>query len=263
MSMTQLNISDAWDVRSRRIVTIEPDRSARVGSLANDRNGDPSWFWPPPPYQAYCKLHFLKECSLYHLWENECFKLQVETHTLKAKKASKWPAAPTRVQPSRRAREKNSKDQSGMPISRQSSPSRNSKAGGTSNSLDTRREQLQLHLPWPVYKTQLEGRINKAFDALRKKQESIDISGPDRAFNIEPHRPHLGCRYCRFDPVVTDYEGSAPRRLAPPAPMYFILLDDISQEQIGEFGGVSFAVDLSGNHEAIILLGIEKLNDLT
>ncbi|KAI2777786.1 hypothetical protein F4815DRAFT_495097 [Daldinia loculata] len=241
-------------------VTIEPDSGARVGSLANDWNRDPSWFWPPPLYQAYCKLHFLKECSLYHLWENEYFKLKAETHTLKTKKASKWPTAPTRVQPSRRAREKNLKDQPGISISRQSSLSRNNKADGTSHTLDTRREQLRLHLPWPVYKTQLEGRINQAFDAVSgKKQENIDISEPDRASDIQPR---LECRYCRFDPVVLDCEGSVPRRLAPPAPMYSILPDDISEEQMGEFDGIKFAVDLSGNHEAIILLGIEKLDDL-
>ncbi|KAI0853653.1 hypothetical protein F5Y00DRAFT_106004 [Daldinia vernicosa] len=260
MSMARNMFSDAEDIRSRKVVMIEPDSGARIGSLANDWNGDPSWFWPPPLYQAYCKLHFLKECSLYHLWGNEYFKLNVETHTLKAKKASKWPTAPTRVQPSRRAREKNLKDQSGMPISRQSSPSRNSKADGASNTLDTRREQLRLHLSWPVYKTQLEDRIKQAFDALRgNKDEGIYISGPDRALDIEPCSE---CRYCRFDPVVVDCEGSIPRRLAPPAPMYSILPDDISKEKIGEFGGIKFAVDLFGNHEAIIWLGIEKLEDL-
>ncbi|KAI1654951.1 hypothetical protein F4813DRAFT_192513 [Daldinia decipiens] len=260
MSMTRIDIGDVEDIRSRKVVTIEPDSSARVGSLANDWMRDPSWFWPPPLYQAYCKLHFLKECSLYHLWENECFKLQVETNTLKTKKASKWPTAPTRVQPSRRAREKSLKDQPGVSASRQSSPSRNSKADGTPNTLDTRREQLRLHLPWPVYKTQLEGRIKHAFDTLRgNKQEDIDISKPHSTSDAEPR---LECRYCRFDPVVIDCEDSVPRRLAPPAPMYFILPDDISEEQIGEFGGIKFAVGLSDNHEAIILLGIDKLDDL-
>ncbi|KAI1469003.1 uncharacterized protein F4812DRAFT_425419 [Daldinia caldariorum] len=245
--------------RKRKIKTLEPDVDARASSLANNWNRDPSWLWPPPLNQAYCKLHFLKECSLYHLLENECFKLKVETQVPKAKKTSKWPTAPTRVQPARRAREKNSKDQAGTSTSRQSSPARNSKTNEASNTLDISREKLLLHLSWPIYKTQLESHIKQVFDRLYgSKHESAGTTNLHHhsGINLRPQ-----CRYCRFDPVVVDCEGAAPRRLNPPAPMYCIALDGIKEEQIGEFGGIKFAVGLSAGHEAIILLGMEKLDD--
>ncbi|KAI1802109.1 hypothetical protein F4811DRAFT_563490 [Daldinia bambusicola] len=247
------------DASGTIIHSIEPDGDARTSSLANNWARDPSWLWPPPPNQAYCKLHFLKECSLYHLLENECVKLKAETHVPKTKKTSKWPTVPTRVQPARRAREKNLKDQSGTSTSRQSSPARNSKADEVSNTLDIRREKLLLHLPWPIYKTQLESRIKEAFDRLYgNKYESADIANSRCPSDINLC---LQCRYCRFDPVVVDCEGAAPRRLKPPAPMYCIALDGIKEEQIDEFGGTKFAVGLSGDHEVVILLGMEKLDD--
>ncbi|KAI1483199.1 hypothetical protein F4774DRAFT_213859 [Daldinia eschscholtzii] len=258
MSIVQANSGNIESIRNCKVIAIEPGGDAKTSSLAHNWNRDPSWLWPPPLYQAYCKLHFLKECSLYHLWETECFELKIETHVPKTKKTNKWPTAPTRVQPSRRAREKKLKDKSETPISRQSSPARDSKTDGVSNPLEVRREQLRLHLSWPIYKTQLEDRIKQVFDGLQANEQ--DSADTNSSFHSDIDL-RLECRYCRFDSVVVGCKGSAPRRLAPPAPMYCIQPDEINEGRIGTFGGIKFAVGLSGEHKAIILLGMEKFDD--
>ncbi|KAI8958850.1 hypothetical protein F5Y11DRAFT_335100 [Daldinia sp. FL1419] len=261
MSITQIDDSEAGDAHGHQAIAIGPGNT-QTGSLANDWNRDPSWLWPPPLYQAYCRLHFLKESSLYHLWENERYKLKVEANLPKAKKTRKWPASPTRVQPSRRAREKISKYQSEIPTSRTGSPRRNPNVANVdepSNPLDARREQLRLHLPWPIYKTQLEERVNQVVSGLLEtKQESADGAEWNCASGVGLY---LECRYCRFNPLVVDCEGSKPRGLRPPAPMHHIWPENISKERISEFGGVKFAVDLSNGRESIILLGMDPFDD--
>ncbi|KAI2607734.1 uncharacterized protein GGS25DRAFT_348350 [Hypoxylon fragiforme] len=235
---------------------------ANVGPLLGDWNSDPSWFWPPPFFQAYCKLHFLKECSLHHLKENEDYKHALLTRASKPKKASKWPSEPTRVQPARRAREKNWKDQSGVGNPTSSSPTQQSrsKSAEIENSLENRHEQLQLHLAWPVYKTQIEDKIKQIYDKLRRniKKERKNGTHHIRSFKYEMN---LQCRYCRFNPEVADRTGSTLRKLAPPAPMHLVQPEDLEQEQFGGFGGLRFAVGLFGNQEMIVLLGMDMIKD--
>ncbi|OTA56627.1 hypothetical protein K449DRAFT_425213 [Hypoxylon sp. EC38] len=255
---TLVGIEDTADTFSPIAIAIDFTGAGSTGMLIGDWNRDPSWLWSPPLYQPYCKLHFLKECSLYHLHENESFKHVIEKRMPKTK-SSKWPAKPTRVQPARRAREKNWKDNSGASTNRRtSSLAQGDESGEFSVALETRLKQFQLQLPWPVYKTKLESRIKQIYEELRRSQQNnSQLSASSTSVN----REFLGCRYCGFNPEVIDYEGSAPRRLAPPAPMHSIQEDDMREEQIGDFGGLKFAVDVVGEHEIVILLGMEKLSD--
>ncbi|KAI2466277.1 hypothetical protein F4781DRAFT_357248 [Annulohypoxylon bovei var. microspora] len=254
MPMTRASIKDTTETFSRIAIAIEPGSNPSIDSVTGDWNRDPSWLWPPPLHQPYCRLHFLKECALYHLRESESSKRKIVTHTPKTSKSGKWPAAPTRVQPARRAREKNWKDQLGVPIgSRNSSPAPGDKAVNLSTTLETRRQQLQLHLPWPIYKTKIEAEIERM---VRNQRENGDESRPGFQFSNELR---FECRYCKFEPEVVDFKGSMPRRLAPPAPMHFIQPSVVGNGQIGEFGGIKFAVDVSAGHETIILLLMDNL----
>ncbi|KAI1204182.1 uncharacterized protein F4807DRAFT_357856 [Annulohypoxylon truncatum] len=245
MSTTRVGIRDAAETLSRIAI-------ANAGSAAGDYR-DPSWMWPPPLHQPYCRLHFLKECSLYHLKENESFKRMIETCTTNHDKPRKWPAAPTRIQPARRAREKTWKDQSGIQAeSRNSSPSRGDKSDRSPTTLETWCQQLQLHLPWPIYKTRIEAQIERHSNGIIRGDQPE--SSQELGFQ---------CRYCKFDPEVIDFQGSAPRRLAPPAPMHFILPSDMRDAQITGFGGLKFVVDVSDGKETIVLLIMDRLEDFT
>ncbi|KAI0097038.1 hypothetical protein F4776DRAFT_651179 [Hypoxylon sp. NC0597] len=248
-STTLASIEDPADTVSQIAIAIDPSDAVSTSLLTGDWNRDPSWLWPPQPYQPYCKLHFLKECSLYHLHENESFKHVIEKRTPKTK-SGKWPAKPTRVQPARRAREKNWKDNPGASTNRRtSSPARGDKPDEFSIALETRREQFQLHLPWPVYKTRVENLIKQISEQLQRDQGNSSQLSTSVGLEL------LECRYCGFNPEVIDNEGCAPRRLAPPAPMHCIQEDDMREEQIGDFGGLKFAVNVVGEHEAVIPLG--------
>ncbi|KAI2617886.1 hypothetical protein GGR54DRAFT_202261 [Hypoxylon sp. NC1633] len=249
---------NAPDAFSRIAIATEPGSYAGSASLEGEWNRDPSWLWPPPTCQAYCRLHFLKECSLYHLEENVDFKHAVKTSTSRAK-SSKWPAAPTRVQPARRAREKKLNDGQGTGTSRTSSPARGSKAEDPGKSLEARLEQLQLHLAWPVYKTQLEGHINQISNRPPRESQLSTGSRFDSGYFL--HELGFQCRYCNFDFEVMDCDGSVRRKLAPPAPMHDIQPDDLMEGQVGGFGGLKFAVDICGDQEMVVLLGMEKLKD--
>ncbi|KAI0879999.1 uncharacterized protein GGS22DRAFT_198414 [Annulohypoxylon maeteangense] len=243
MFTAQFSIGDATENLSRIVI-------ANVCSAAGDYR-DPSWLWPPPLHQPYCRFHFLKECSIYHLQENESFKRMIGTCTAKPNKTGKWPAAPTRVQPARRAREKTSKGQSGTPIgSRNSSPAPGDKPVRLSTVIETWRHQLQLQLPWPIYKTKIEAEIERY--SSRTVRDNQQKGSHDLGFE---------CRYCKFYPEVVDFQGSVSRRLAPPAPMHFVQLSDIKNVQPTEFGGLKFVVDVSERHETIILLNMNKLED--
>ncbi|KAI0377324.1 hypothetical protein F5Y04DRAFT_291826 [Hypomontagnella monticulosa] len=256
MPIALINGRSTGDAFSKIAIASRLGGKESPASITGDGNRDPSWLWPPPLYQPYCRLHFLKECSLYHLRENEVFKAMAETNILKSKKSSKWPAAPTRVQPARRAREKNWKDQPNLPTSRQNSPSRQDRTGGPSTALESRHEQLQLHLSWPIYKNQIESRINGiSSELIGTLHESV-------VENTTCIKQCLDCRYCRFNPEVADRDGFVPRKLVPPAPMHFIHPGDMKRGQVGEYGGIKFAIDISNGYETIVLLGMEKLKDI-
>ncbi|OTB00458.1 hypothetical protein M426DRAFT_15402 [Hypoxylon sp. CI-4A] len=223
---------------------------ANAQSLTSNRNSDPSWLWPPALYQPYCKLHFLKECALYHLQESEKFKLTKES--LKPKRSSKWPAEPTRVQPSRRAREKSNLSRSGTPSSDRDSPVPEASGNRTSASTpESLHEKLRLHLPWPVYKTRLEDKIKEISSGLC---EEIPRDSNGVFWGLE-------CRYCRFNSEIVDHEGSISRKLVAPAPMHFVSLEDMREEQIGTFGGIQFALVKIGEDEAIVLFAMETLEN--
>ncbi|KAI0894496.1 hypothetical protein F4806DRAFT_503427 [Annulohypoxylon nitens] len=243
MTKTHVGIKDATESLSRIAI-------ANAASVAGGSR-DPSWLWPPPMYQPYCRLHFLKECAIYHLQGNESLKRMVETRTTKPNKSSKWPAAPTRIQPARRAREKSLKDHSGASVnSRNSSPARGDQPDRSSTTLENWGQKLQLHLPWPVYKTKIEAEIMRYSSKFFRdgQQQSSNCSS-------------FECRYCRFDSEIIDCESSAPRKLAPPAPMHFIQPSDMKNGQTIEFGGLKFVVDVSDGHETIALLVMDRMED--
>ncbi|KAI0173065.1 hypothetical protein GGR52DRAFT_370309 [Hypoxylon sp. FL1284] len=230
-----------------------------AGSLLHQQAPDILPFWFAALYQPYCRLHFLRECSLYHLWENTRFKLMADRQPM-PRKPSKWPAAPTRVQPSRRAREKNRNDYSEKAAgSRTSSPAAGNKQKDSWSVLEARRKQLQHHLPWPVYKARLEGQLTQISERLyyHRKEDSSQLH-PSCLLSYIAWRPE--CRYCTFKPEVVDSGCSTVRKLAQPAPMASIYDDCMQEEQMGEFGGLKFAVDICGEQETIILLGIEQLD---
>ncbi|KAI1088991.1 hypothetical protein F5B19DRAFT_399136 [Rostrohypoxylon terebratum] len=243
MTTTHVSGRDATDNLSRIAI-------ANVAAVAGGHR-DPSWLLPTPMYQPYCRLHFLKECAIYHLQGNESLKRMVETRTAKPTKPGKWPAAPTRIQPARRAREKSLKDRSRASVnSRNSSPARGDQAGHSSTTLESWGQKLQLHLPWPVYKTKIEAEIMGYSSKFIRdgQQEGSNWSSSE-------------CRYCRFDPEIIDCEGSAPRKLAPPAPMHFIQPSDMKNAQMMEFGGLKFVVDITNGHKTIALLEMDRMED--
>ncbi|KAI1373150.1 hypothetical protein F4677DRAFT_430394 [Hypoxylon crocopeplum] len=250
-------VGNSPGIFSEIAIASKPGDNTGMSSFTGDWNRDPSWLWPPPLYQAYCKFHFLKECSLYHLKENEDFKLINKTRTPK----SRWPAVPTRVQPARRAREKKWKDHPGAPNSRWNSPTRGSESNDLDTTLEIRHKQLQLLVPWPLYKTRLEHEIKQISDKLSREDKPEANESPHLDYSPK-NELYLQCRYCKFDPEVIDCEGSAPRRLAPPAPMHLTQLEDLREEQVGEFPGLKFAVDVHGEQEIITLLEMEKFSEL-
>ncbi|KAI1453359.1 hypothetical protein F4805DRAFT_478613 [Annulohypoxylon moriforme] len=245
MRTVRVGVRDGTETLSRIAI-------ADAGSAAGPYC-DPSWLWTPPLHQPYCRLHFLKECSMYHLQENERFKRMVGTCMPKFDKTRKWLATPTRVQPARRAREKTSKGPSSVLVgSRNPSPARGDKVDHVSTTIRTLHQQLHLHLPWPIYKTKIEAEINRHSGKIIQSNQHKDKN------NLS-----FECRYCKFYPEVIDCQGSVSRRLAPPAPMHFIQLSDMSNAQAVEFGGLKFVVDVSDGHETIVLLAMDKLGDLT
>ncbi|KAI4865734.1 hypothetical protein F4820DRAFT_283384 [Hypoxylon rubiginosum] len=246
------------DDYSRIAMAGEGDGSS-AGSLTQRRAPDPLLCWRAAPYQPFCRFHFLRECALYHLWENSHFKLMVD-RLPRPTKSGKWPVAPTRVQPARRAREKNRKDQSEQAASsRTSSPAAASKSKDCHAALEARREQLQQHLPWPVYKTRLGDQLTQISERLLHQQEGDPEFHPNCPLG---YKWRLGCRYCTFKSEVVDSQASVPRKLALPAPMYLIEPKDMREEQFGEFGGLTFAVDVCGEQEIVVLLEMKKLDDL-
>lgn len=229
-----------------------------TGSPINRQIPDSLVFWRAGLYQPYCRLHFLRECSLYHLRSTSHFKVMIE-RLPNPTKASKWPAAPTRVQPARRAREKGRKDQSEQAArSRTSSPVGASKSKDPRAAFEALRELFQHHLPWPLYKTRLEDRIVQISERLHHHSEGDDSESHSNC----SYKWRMECRYCTFKSEVVDGPASVPRKLAEPAPMHSIHSDHMREEQIGEFGGLKFAVDVCGGRETIVLLGMKKIDDL-
>ncbi|KAI1388084.1 uncharacterized protein F4822DRAFT_408549 [Hypoxylon trugodes] len=219
----------------------DTDTDTREGILNGEWNQDPSWLWPASLYQPYCLFHFLKECSLYHIYQSEWFKLT--TRTTKNPRIFDRP----RMYGRGRVPKKYSRSNVKRPTrSRDSSP-----CSDTSDNSSPHFNQLQLSLPWPVHKTRLENLINgiyfKLLDERTANEENI-------------YESSLVCRYCRFNANAEDTDESGTRKVTPPAPMHHIRPEDIKKEHVGKFGGITFAIDPSGDDIVVILLGMEQLD---
>ncbi|KAL7622630.1 hypothetical protein AAE478_008143 [Parahypoxylon ruwenzoriense] len=250
-------IVNAADAAGRASPSTGTGSDAGTDPLSGYGGQEQTWLRPLCQCQAYCRAHFIRECSIYYLRENIIFELATER--LKPKpRSKKWPSPPTRVQPARQAREKNRQDRLGISTNGRNSPRRGSKTRGSTPELQARREQLKLHLPWPDYREELEDRVEQVSNTLRQRHQKLSdaMLHPSCPFGDELC---LECRYCGFQPEVVDREGSPPRRLAPPAPMYVIEAEDMQEEQLSKFGGLTFAVDVCGGREMIVLLGMEKI----
>jgi hypothetical protein len=72
---------------------------------------------------------------------------------------------------------------------------------------------------------------------------------------------HIECRYCGFVDTVQDDDALTPRKLAAPAAMHRIDLDE-SREGGVNFRGVEFIVDICGERAMIILVRLNGVLDL-
>ncbi|KAI5856156.1 hypothetical protein GGS23DRAFT_438682 [Durotheca rogersii] len=260
MAVTVYDILGAPDAAGRASPT-GTDSDGGIDAIVND--GDPDsfrWLRPVSQGQAYCRAHFIRECCAYYVQENIISGRDAgETLKPKPTKARKWPTAPTRVQPARRVRDKSREGRSEKETGSRSSPRPGNGTEKPENTaLRVRREQLQLHLPWPDYKAGIEGRVTQISAKLYRRQRGGDIAATYANCPIVS-RIRPGCRFCRCDSQVVDGEGLPPRRLAPPAPMLLVRLEEVREEQLGIFGGVRFAVDVCGEQEMVILLDVVKV----
>ncbi|KAI1496299.1 hypothetical protein F5X99DRAFT_424817 [Biscogniauxia marginata] len=231
--------------------------------------------WPPQLRQAYCTRHFTEtEIRMYFMLENCKFaevisKLKKEAP--KPKKSSKWPSAPTRIQPSRRAREKVITEK--VETKKTTTKRRNAAQPDTGVDPDrTRailtqcREILEMNCPWEAFSARLTSRVKRI--ATRIQDAKNEQKRPNGQADTPPYRncPFAGelpleCRYCGWDSEVPQDLG-LPRRLAPPAPMHSIESENIPIHQVGEFGGVTFAVDVCGDTETVMLLKLTGLMEI-
>jgi hypothetical protein len=133
------------------------------------------------------------ECEIYHEQENERYdKLAAHSQTIfleKQKKPRKWAPAPSRRQPSRRAKEKHSALEVKLKLQRRSSPKKPSSApskplrlekafvdsqeGVMYRILSILREKLELHDSWEDYLSALEGAIRETATRLRTEMEKV------------------------------------------------------------------------------------------
>ncbi|KAI1821457.1 hypothetical protein F4861DRAFT_541940 [Xylaria intraflava] len=250
---------------------------------ASERKSYPLRLWPPPCLQAYCLDHFMMECEIYHEQENERYKKLVGhirdafLEDREKKKAPKKPtAAPTRCQPPRRAKNKNSEQSSTTtkpkptrppeperPSSAPFKPSRLEKAfrdsqGGTMvGILSAFRENLELHKTWENYRPALEEKIREAETRQKtelakgnKVHENCSFGGP---LAIE-------CRYCGFVGTVQVDVAVTPRKLAAPAAMHDIELSGTKEWGV-MFRGTNFFVDVCGEKTMIVLVDFRGVVD--
>ncbi|KAH8204293.1 hypothetical protein TruAng_001579 [Truncatella angustata] len=240
--------------------------------------------WPPPLYQAYCEKHFLQECLVYYSLEAE--KLEKEEARLARLVAgfgrthgnmNASAPRPTRVQPRRGAKEAAANKVA--PAQTEPKELRQSRAR-----IESFIRVRQLHLSWSEFCARLQVEITQVASTLyarqqkKHRQETTKSKGEatrtrkdilHKLGNLERTFTHekcpfengvsVECRYCQCRPEgVREMEASGTR-VAPVAPMHFIEEKDIEKEQVVEFGGLVFAVDLCGDEAKIILLDVPVL----
>ncbi|KAI8628792.1 hypothetical protein F5Y19DRAFT_485168 [Xylariaceae sp. FL1651] len=235
--------------------------------------------WPPPSLQAYCVDHFLTECEIYYEQENERYNKLVghsrENFLAKQRKPSKPPLAPTRRQPSRRAKEKALSSEAitkpkgpprpKMPSSAPFKPEklerafRDSQEGTSFRILSAFRKKLDLHKSWEEFRSALEEVIQKTADALKMKIEKD--AGAAHANCLFGGPLGIQCRYCGFEDTVQDEVELTPRKLAPPAAMHQIKPGELKEKGV-EFQGIQFIVDVCGGNVHVVLGTFRGVLDL-
>ncbi|GAP91449.1 hypothetical protein SAMD00023353_6200270 [Rosellinia necatrix] len=251
--------------------------------------------WPRPRLQAYCLEHFLAECEIYHNQENSRYNKLIahsravflETQNKKGSSANKL--APTRRQPSRRAKEKHSVlEKPPGPVEHSHAPFKparlekafaKSPEGAMFRNLAKFRESLGLHGSWEDYRAPLESKIVEAAGRLQAAQKENGRGAHENCAFSGP----LGikCRYCGFvdtAPDDEDYDDDDDgddddddgvvgppkrRRLAEPAPMRAVELaaSDASEARL-VFRGTDFVVDACGEETMVVLVGFKGVLDL-
>ncbi|CAJ2504771.1 Uu.00g121650.m01.CDS01 [Anthostomella pinea] len=257
-------------------LSLSTEAEVDAGSQSLEKNDEsPARLWPPPLYQAYCLDHFLMECSIYHDEENRKFRImadQLRILTQMTKKPSKWSAAPTRVQPSRRAREKRANPEAetktktiqSQSVSQEDEEEKSVEPdpAEADKGLKVLHERLDLHIPWLDYKEQLYTRVRETSDHLNAKNEGEGVRTPTHTDCAFAGALALECRYCGLRDTILDEGALTPRKLAPPAPMHLIEAEDILPDQVGQFAGITFAVDICGVEEKLVLLKLVGLQDI-
>ncbi|TGJ82770.1 hypothetical protein E0Z10_g5995 [Xylaria hypoxylon] len=243
--------------------------------------------WPPPRLQAYCLDHFLMECENYYEQENERYNklvansrqtfLEKQNKKNKKNKKSQLTSAPTRLQPSRRAKEKHTalgttppttpdattpqgppkpKTPSNVPFkpAKLERAFKESQQGVMFRILDEFHKKLELQKSWENYRLPLEDKIQETVKRLLTAIEKGKITDTNCVF-----RGPLGieCRYCGFVDTVQDDETTTPRKLAPPAAMHDIKplsLSGYTKESGLMFRGTNFIVDACSEKTMIVLM---------
>ncbi|KAI0017958.1 hypothetical protein F4780DRAFT_562111 [Xylariomycetidae sp. FL0641] len=225
--------------------------------------------WPPPMFQAYCLTHFVMECWIYHQEENrKCNTIIEQFRKLVPKpKSIKKPAtAPTRVQPSRRAREKHAvppKEEAEVPQEPLIEVGSEAalEAQKLIDAVNFVRNRLGLDAPWEEYKDRLEALKGEVVELMQEKGYGGQANEEHRNCAFSKALP-LECRYCGYGQRMVTSSGIGESHPAPPAPMHLIEPEDILPEQMCELAGVAFAVDICGKEEKIILLHMDGLKEV-
>ncbi|KAI0912671.1 hypothetical protein F4823DRAFT_633421 [Ustulina deusta] len=241
--------------------------------------------WPPPRLQAYCLDHFLMECEIYHEQENDRYNKLVaySRETFLEKQNQKKPSSqpipvPTRLQPSRRAKERHLVVGATPPMTLRGPPRpvrlpgapfkpaklektfRTSQQGAMFRILTELYEKLELQRSWEEYRSSLENRIQETANRLQAEAER------DRNINCVFRGPlGIECRYCGFVDMVRDDEAVTPRKLAPPAAMRAIkhLCEGSEGEGSGlTFRGIDLVIDVCGEQTMIVLVNLKGVLDL-
>lgn len=232
--------------------------------------------WPPIPYQPYCVKHFIQECLVYYSLEREKLGLesiQPGSVLSKADKVRRPLKKPTRIQPARKAKKVASTTSS-------TSKQRKRTSGKHLDSAWEGGESLQLHLPWPMFKSDLETLITQVAEKLyanRERTKSMIAAIPQQADGspeylgegsdvyAHPKCPfckpiQVECRYCQHRPRSISSHNLRINKPVPLAPMHLIWPDEVEKDQICQFGGLSFAVDICSGEERIVLIGLDMVD---
>ncbi|KAK6199740.1 hypothetical protein LQW54_009928 [Pestalotiopsis sp. IQ-011] len=228
--------------------------------------------WPPAPYQLYCVNHFLHECIIYYsltsteLKRREELVRQLMAETNQESTESPSSSSPTSVRPQKES----------------ASSAMLQSILVMKHTVESLKKQKRLDLPWPVFCALLKDQIVEAAtrrSAPWKKRQAAhgvmrDSSASAQAceeavafFRLSnspidwPCPPE--CRYCQQRQVdlanLSAEDASHQQRRAPMAPMHHMDDSNIDKDQLAEFGGIKFAVDIYDDEVKIILLEMPTL----